>query len=62
MVGGAVLGAVAGAGVADPQMAAELGRSAGANFGEQYGVALLLGAATVSVVGTITGWLPGTEA
>jgi len=61
MVAGGVLGAIAGASAGDPTTGAQAGQRVGAEFGRHYGSLLLLGSIAVSVIGTATGWLPGTR-
>jgi len=61
VVAGAVLGALAGASAGDPITSAQAGQRVGAEFGAHYGPLFLLGSIAVSVIGTATGWLPGTR-
>ena len=61
LLGGIVVGAVAGATVGDPSAAAQAGQDAGAAFAAKYGNLVLLASIALSVAGTVTGWLPGTK-
>ncbi|WP_255990929.1 hypothetical protein [Chitinolyticbacter albus] len=67
VVGGAIAGAIAGSkvkavGLADGFAKGEqVGYAAGAEFGQKYGGIVLIGALVLSVIGTATGFLPGTK-
>jgi hypothetical protein len=61
ILGGIVIGAVAGFTIADPAAAAQAGEQAGAEFGSRWGNIILLAAIAISTVGTMGGWLPGTR-
>jgi hypothetical protein len=61
-IGGGVAGAMAGASVRDPAVAAQLGARAGADFAVRYGTSILLGSLLLALVGSWRGWLPGTRA
>ena len=58
-VAGAIAGGLAGAN--NPANAAQAGAEAGARFVGENRMWFALGAVVVSVVGTITGFLPGTK-
>ncbi len=60
-LGSSIAGAVAGASTNDPSLATELGARAGADFWLHHGSLILLAAITLSILGSVTGWLPGTR-
>ncbi len=62
MLGGTVLGGVTGITAPDAETAFRASEVAGENFGARYGNLILLGAIVASTVGTVRGWLPGTQA
>ena len=59
VVAGAIAGGIAGAN--DPANAAQAGQEAGARVVGENRMWFVLGAVVVSVVGTVTGFLPGTK-
>jgi hypothetical protein len=61
IIGGAIVGALAGAGQPNPQQAAQAGRLAGNDFGQTYGALILIGSLLVAIAGSVTGILPGTK-
>jgi hypothetical protein len=61
MVGGMLAGVIAVSAIDDPAAAAQAARDAGFSFGMRYGNLALLASLAISVVGTLTGWLPGTR-
>ncbi|MET0332910.1 MAG: hypothetical protein ABW190_01460 [Rhizobacter sp.] len=67
VLGGAVVGAMAGSQVNATNMSdgytkgQQAGEVAGAEFGRKYAGVILIGALVISVVGTATGVLPGTK-
>ena len=64
VIGGAVVGAIANATQARPvsnfQEGYANGATAGRTFGARYGGLIMLGALGLSIVGSVTGFLPGT--
>lgn len=61
MVGGMLVGVIAVAAADDPAAGARAAGEAGFVFGARYGNLALLASLAISVVGTLTGWLPGTR-
>jgi hypothetical protein len=58
---GAVVGAMAGAGMRDPESARAAGEIAGAKAARALAMYFLTGTALLAFVGTWTGFLPGTR-
>ena len=62
ILGGFVVGAIAGATAGDPTTTVQAGHNAGAAFGAKYGNLALLGSIVVSAIGTILGGYRGRRA
>jgi|GEM_PF-1930306 len=61
LVGGAIVGGMAGAEASNMATAQEAGRIAGEEFSQKYGNYILIGALAVSGLGSLFGWLPFTR-
>jgi hypothetical protein len=61
MLGGMLVGVVAVTATDDPNRAVQAASEAGNAFGLRYGNLVLLASIAVAIVGTLTGWLPGTR-